>query len=1032
MVTTCKGGGHVVSYTIIRTETEFLKLLADLKQVDRWAMDTEGRIGIYPDYGIAGISISLDGEHGYYIPVAHSDGSGQLPADYVVSMLKPFIESNERTLYMHNYKHDAKAFRVIDPTLEFNEEKAFCTMTASFILNVNNEHGLKESILREFSHKMTTLDEVKCPKKKDRNTKDVQYFPEQMEVTALAEYASDDAIQTYRLGELYARKIEEQGYSKVFYELEMPFMLILMELEENGIMLDKENLVKFMEDAPNKLGNLNKEIQEALPVKDEVNLNSSQQLNELLFKKLKIKPRGEKLKSGVYSVTNTYLDLWGADNVICGKIAEYRRLVKLFGNYLSNLYYRISPSERIHCNFNRHVAKTGRLSSSKTNLQNIPRPENDVYGLRKLFIAPEGKSLIVADYSQIELVVLAHLSKDPVLMKAFIDGNDIHSATAKEVFKIDASPEEIKKDKDKYGVKRSVGKCVSGDTRIFTSKGLLRIEDICDFRSVDKFVTLSEDLMSSNGVATTSYFYYGGVQDTITICTLHGYSITGTPNHRVLVRDTKRGTDVSNLKCVTWKCLSDITTDDYVYIHLTQDTVFPDKYVTFRHNLWTTSAHTGSSLPIIEIDENWGFLIGYLLGDGSISEKAVTLTIGEVYYGDLIDNISKAIASIGLNMHVSKYVRKPNKPIYTLVLGSRRLIRFLRDVGICKSADQGGKLLKVPECIFRSPKKVVCSFLRGIFESDGWVTTSGSHGLAMCTMSLSFAQEIQLLLTAMGIRNSINIKYNKVYDRDYYDVYVHKASLPLFNELIGFVSKQKQSKLDYVCASIQHSNMHRVHLPKVSSITKGRTEVFDFTVPETHNFVGNGMINHNTLNFGMVYEAGCKTLTATANKDIKNEADRLTEAEMKSIMEAYFRRYKGVETYIQQCHKNAMKNGFVSTITGRRRLLPDAQIRNPKTDDENSRKYAAFRQSSNTPVQGSAADLLAIAMRNIKRRLKAEGYYSTTKCVLQVHDEVVYETDEQNAEIVRNIVKEEMESAVKLRVPLVANVDVGKVWGDIK
>ncbi len=626
---------------IIRSEKEFIPLLDSIAQADRWAVDTEGVIKIYPDWKLTGTSISLDGKTGFYIPSGHLEGSGQLPAEYVTEKLKPFFHKPGLELFMANSKFDMKVFRLIDPSLEFLEENAFCTMTSSFILDVNNEHGLKPSVFREFGHVMSTLDSIGCPRVKDKAIKEWVYFTDQMKIEGLAPYATDDAVQTFRLGERYKKKIHDDGFDKVYYELEMPLMFILMEMEENGVLLDVEKLKEFLEDAPKKLEALDKEIQEEIPVSRYVNVNSSQQMNELLFKDMGIKPRGEQLKTGGYSVTNANLDLWMADFKVCGMIADYRRLSKLFGNYLTNLHSRLGPDNRIRCNFNRHVADTGRLSSSRPNLQNVPRAENDTYGLRKLFIAPPGRSFICADYSQVELRIEAHLSKDPIMIGAFERDEDIHAATAKEVFKLDCDVNEVA---EKYPVKRQIAK---------------------------------------------------------------------------------------------------------------------------------------------------------------------------------------------------------------------------------------------------------------------------------------------------------------------------------------------------------------------------------------------------SLNFGIIYEAGPKTLAATANKGIKDEKDRVTEEEMEVIMKEYFKRYRGIERYIELCHKKAMKDGYVKTIVGRKRYLPDAQIK-PTTSEEHRVRYGAFRKSSNTPTQGSAFDVIAIAKRNIKHKLQEEGLYKTSKFVLQVHDELLVETDDKHAQKVADIVKEKMESAVQLRVPLTAKVEIGKVWGDMK
>ncbi len=380
---------------IIRTEQELNNLLDKLDQADRWAFDTEGAIRTYPNWDFVGVSISLDGKTGYYIPVGHDEGS-QLDKEFVIEKLKPYFLDKDKLMYIHNAKYDMEAVRLINP-IEFFPDNIFCTMTASFILDVNNPHGLKESVLREFNHKMIELNDF-VPKEKCEKTKDKIYLTSRTLIEDMAPYAIDDAVQTYRLGELYRKRISKEGFDKVFYELEMPFIFILMELEEQGIKLDKEKLSTFMEEAPKKVAEIEGQIREMLPEEHkEINLNSTKQLNVLFFDDMKIKPIGNRTKTNLYSVSADNLEVWGIQHKICRMILSYRRLSKLANTYIQNMYNRLSPDGRIRCNFNRHVAVTGRLSSSRMNLQNIPRSENDVYGLRDLFIAGKGKKLVVAD-----------------------------------------------------------------------------------------------------------------------------------------------------------------------------------------------------------------------------------------------------------------------------------------------------------------------------------------------------------------------------------------------------------------------------------------------------------------------------------------------------------------------------------------------------------------------------------------------------------------------------------------------------------
>jgi len=626
---------------IVRTETELAEVLSQLEKADVYCLDTETLDRGCFDLSLVGLSLSFDGKRGFYIPTGHAENSAQLPAELVLEKLKPIIEKPGKTCVMHNAKYDMKVLKLLggiefpnEPHLFDSKTKKspiYDTMVAAWLLDTENEIGLKALSKRYLKRKMTELQEI-AKKEKHPVTGDDVYRPDLVPINVLAKYAIDDAVRPLQLKAIFDEGLAKWNLEKVFYELEMPYVFVLMDMELAGVLIDKEKLDQFYSEAPAKLEDLKKKIYACRPSGEPFNIGSQQQLNKVLFEELGIKPLGEKGRSGFYSTKEEYMEIWANQHEICKLILDYRKLDKLIGTYLEGLRKRIDPDGRIRSDFKRFIS-TGRLSSSRPNLQNIPRPENDLFGLRSLFIAPEEKTLIVADYSQIELRVLAHFSRDPKLIEAYMKGEDIHSATAKSLFDL---PEPVKEIKEKHGELRSIAK---------------------------------------------------------------------------------------------------------------------------------------------------------------------------------------------------------------------------------------------------------------------------------------------------------------------------------------------------------------------------------------------------NYNFAMVYEAGVRKLAAMTGT---------SESRARQLREKYFEQFPGIERYQQWMHYRAERDGFVKTLVGRYRHLSAAKLPG-RTKKENALKAGAFRQASNTPIQGSAADIITIAMRNIARRLKAEGYSrDEAQMVLQVHDELMLEVAEELAQDVAEIVKYEMENAVKLRVPLVADVGIAKVWSDAK
>jgi DNA polymerase I len=375
---------------------------------------------------LIGISLSYRSDEAVYVPIGHEgqDAGQQLPLDVVRPKLQALFAKKERWLVGHNFKYDELILRRHGFTMS---EINFDTMIASYLLDPGNSHGLKDLASRELNVTMTTYDQVT---KKQRGK---QLAFAQVPIVDATEYAAADALMTLQLTEKLTPRLETEGMLDLLRNVELPLSHTLVDLELNGILLNVNELHLIGERLDSKLKLLEKQAYELAG--KEFNLSAPRQLETILFDELKLKVI--KRTKTARSTDAEVLEALASEHALPSVIFEHRQLAKLKSTYIDTLPELVHPdTKRIHGRFNQTVAATGRLSSSDPNLQNIPIRSEEGREIRRAFHAPEGFELVSADYSQIELRVLAHLSKDPVLTEAFRKGEDIHSRTAKEIFEV--------------------------------------------------------------------------------------------------------------------------------------------------------------------------------------------------------------------------------------------------------------------------------------------------------------------------------------------------------------------------------------------------------------------------------------------------------------------------------------------------------------------------------------------------------------------------------------------------------------------
>jgi DNA polymerase-1 len=420
-----QAGPSQVDYRIVAT-SEALDELADrLAGTGKFAFDTETS-GLNPMLDrLVGISLSVEPGTAYYIPVGHVvlDEIQQLPLEQVVQRLQPVFGDGKLKKLAHNGKFDMIALG--QGGLEVRGF-SFDTMIAAHLLGEKSV-GLKALAFSRLGIEMTPITSL-------IGTGARQIEMSQVDIKTAAAYSGADADMTFRLADIFEKQLTEQGLKKLFDEVEMPLVPVLLAMERNGVALD----TAILKEMSGNLGEQIKELETRIysQADGEFNINSPAQLGKVLFEKLHI-PTTRKGK-GKYSTEASVLEELRPAFPIVGDILEYRQLTKIKSTYIDTLPALVNPNTgRIHTSFNQARTSTGRLSSSDPNMQNIPVRGELGGQVRQAFIAPDGSQLLCCDYSQIDLRVLAHLSRDENLVRAFKRDEDIHAATAALLFGVE-------------------------------------------------------------------------------------------------------------------------------------------------------------------------------------------------------------------------------------------------------------------------------------------------------------------------------------------------------------------------------------------------------------------------------------------------------------------------------------------------------------------------------------------------------------------------------------------------------------------
>lgn len=488
---------HPHKYQLIETEKEARKICDFFLTKEILSLDTETTSTSTIEAELVGLSFAVEENEAYYVAIP----SERERALQFVNIFKPLYENPDILKVGQNIKYDYEVLRNYGVEIK---GKMFDTMIAHYLIQPELHHNMDYMAEIYLNYQTIHIEELIGPKgKKQKNMRDLS--PNDVYV-----YAAEDADVTLRLKNVLEPKLKEMELENLFWNIEMPLVPVLAEMELTGVCLDAEALKETSNIFNQRLAEIEQNIYELAGEK--FNISSPRQVGDILFGKLQITDKARKTKKGQYSTNEEVLQQLRTKHPIIDDILNYRGLKKLLGTYIDALPKLINPrTGHIHTSFNQAVTATGRLSSSDPNLQNIPVRDADGREIRKCFIPEPGCLFFSADYSQIELRIMAHLSEDPNMMEAFREGSDIHAATAAKIWHKDiqdVSSDQRKKAKTaNFGIIYGISTYGLAQRMDIDNKEAKQVIDdyFATFPGVKAYMEKSKEMVRDKGYAETIF-----------------------------------------------------------------------------------------------------------------------------------------------------------------------------------------------------------------------------------------------------------------------------------------------------------------------------------------------------------------------------------------------------------------------------------------------------------------------------------------------------------------------------------------------
>jgi len=1003
---------YEIEYCLVQSEEELAKLCERLARAAEVSLDLETTSEDEMRAEIVGVALALEPYQGYYIPIGHRGISEQLPLAKVLAQLKPYLEGERPKIVGQNLKYDAKVLKRHGIEIK---GISFDSMLAAYLLDPTSRKDLNELALRYLGHGVKSFKEL---------------GEQQMSLVSLEEaanYATADAEVVLRLKEAMLPRLREQELERLFYEVELPLIPVLVAMELKGILLDREVLHEQGKALEVMLERLREEIFQLAG--EEFNPNSPKQVAYILFEKLKL-PVIKKTKTGP-STDALVLEQLAPQHPLPEKLLAYRELEKLLSTYVRKLPEHIHPETgRIHTSFNQSVTATGRLSSSNPNLQNIPIRTELGGQIREAFVAPEGRVLIGADYSQIELRVMAHITGDEGLIEAFQRDEDIHRRTAATILGI--PPEEV------TPRQRDLAKRVNfGISYGMSAYGLAQwakiprkeAEDFIQsyFENYPKVKAYMERIVKQaeeRGYVETLLGrkrYFPGRLDSRSqreainapiqgclpyetrILTSGGYIRIGElyemkpkgllvwtgrsfapfkvldrgpcelaelelENGHILRCDVRHKVLVMTEEGYLWKSYPQLEIGDRICLTLPQEIEFGNELqISYKYR---PRAHNGKSLKVTTIDERFFYWLGFYYGDGWIAHRpedhrwSLTYAIGSKARSFALEEKVAECASYFRGFGLNPKVRSSSKCKAEVIIHSRGLIEFLDLLGIETQAKAATK--RIPEFIFRSPIRFRKAFLRGLLDADGHAGSNGASnpGLHLCQREL--LEDLWLLFRTIGVEGKIRGPYS------------YRGCTSYRLDLVGGMLQR----------SLGFSGRSQINIPSMNAPR--------FLIEEFLRRVSSKRLTHHShrVIYSRLRHGGTTSIYTLA--EMLRAAGSTLPIPLYSWSRLHAKRSLGV-----------VEPTFTLAV-----------------DDD----LHSF-DSEGIISKNTAADIMKLAMIRVHEKIESGALKADM--LLQIHDELIFEADEDQAKEAAKLIKETMEGVIELRVPLKVDVKVGRSWGEI-
>ena len=872
----------------------------------------------------------------------------------------------------HNFKHD----------LHFTRESwnmeianfAHDTLIASTLLNENEAHDL-ESLCVKYCG---------APRWKVSHAAAFELWP--MKVATL--YACRDAEMTYKLYEFQLHALQRPKLKKLYamhYEMEMPVVRIAANMEKRGVGWDQEyydNVMKPMiRDAAQEAAD------KVLAVTGLINLDSPSQVASAFYETLGLpRPEGGGDTVAVEALTN----LMNNGHEIARDMLEYRKFSTIDKMFVSTLPTFV-VNGRIHCTFSTIGADTGRMSCRTPNLMQLPKRIGPV--VRRAIIPSPGHIFVAMDFGQIELRILAHLSNDPGLIAAFNAGVDIHTAVMCGMLGVSNEDYKANPDFPEFVAKRVLAKCVDPDTFVWGQNKIpKRIGAFSFSDTADTFQAVVDTVIGPSGLIPVVNTYNGGIKPALVVVSRRGIIVTSEP-HQFLLADG------------TLKRAIELTTEDVLEelrVPLIKHCLPP----TLKVKVWKT-------VPALDLltTADWAYLAGLYSGDGTVSENAVSICHGAIHKKDSAGEpysvwqmqIANIALALGFEPTLHAGTETQSGSVY---FGSRTAVRFFESLGLV--ADNK-RTLRVPQWVIDGGKEFVMQFLAGLIDTDGTVTKAAQASLT--TKDPVFGGQVAVLAQVCGLDAYVEPCWNKTYAKMYYRIHFTVDSSFKLKPYLRYNSKRNNLREPRQTSNVSKPN--RI----LSVLPIGECQLVDLQVEsEDHLYITNGFITHNTVNFGVLYGMGPTRLAWKTG---------VTVDEARAFIKKYFATYPGIKRFLEAMKAMAFDKGYVETIMGRKRRLPNAR------SNDGMLSAMADRQAGNSPIQGSVADLAKKAMLVHDDLIHASEW--PYELLLQIHDELIYEVPlewlQHNQDSLKAL-KHTMEHIYPLRVPIVVSQELLSRWGN--